>query len=122
MGVNQEVTCTGRAWACLEHKLLDNMGKHRMFFWRLSEYLKRALPLRTRKMSPEQRIDLSPPKIPGMKELDRNRFRKSIPILAVRVDAPKTSQILRSAVMKRLYIFAFTFYTCVRVHLLMLFS
>jgi tRNA (guanine37-N1)-methyltransferase len=47
-------------------------------------------------------LDTSPPKVRIMADsLDVNAFRKSIPILAVRIPAVKTALVLKSASMKR---------------------
>ena len=47
-------------------------------------------------------LDTSPPKVRTMTDsLDVNAFRKSIPILAVRIPAVKTALVLKSASMKR---------------------
>jgi hypothetical protein len=69
-----------------------------MPFLQLSQYLRRIAT----KMSAPSRIDLSPPRFAEMKVLDKSRFQKSIPVLAVRVDAHMTGSILRSTIMKKL--------------------
>jgi hypothetical protein len=55
-------------------------------------------------MSRQGFLDVSPPRISGMKKdvLDRDQLRKSLIVLAARVPVLKTGAILRSSVMRRL--------------------
>jgi hypothetical protein len=77
------------------------MTQRAMLLSGLSSRLTRTIP-GTGMMPRQFAIDASPPINRGMKDsLNRDAFRKSIPILAARVSPNKTGTVLKSPVMKK---------------------